>query len=161
MTIAAKVNECIERASWIRKMFEEGVALRQQYGADQVFDFTLGNPTVEPPAELHKELKKIAESPAPGMHRYKNNAGYDEKGGQDNHFVSRVEQGLQDDVQRCSCATCHHHMFARNRLLALFSDNFGDRSSGFVVELTTTSPFFGIPASTLAAVTNIGSRTTT
>jgi len=78
MTIAAKVNECIERASWIRKMFEEGAALRQQYGADQVFDFTLGNPTIEPPAELHKELKKIAESPVPGMHRYMNNAGYDE-----------------------------------------------------------------------------------
>jgi len=78
MTIAAKVNECIERASWIRKMFEEGAALREQYGADQVFDFTLGNPTIEPPAELHEELKKIAETPMPGMHRYMNNAGYDD-----------------------------------------------------------------------------------
>ncbi len=78
MTIATKVNECIERASWIRKMFEEGAALREQYGADQIFDFTLGNPTIEPPAELHAELKKIATSPLPGMHRYMNNAGYDE-----------------------------------------------------------------------------------
>jgi len=78
MTIAGKVNECIASASWIRKMFEEGAALREQYGADQVFDFTLGNPTVEPPAELHAELKRIAENPVPGMHRYMNNAGYDE-----------------------------------------------------------------------------------
>ncbi|MCK4621921.1 MAG: pyridoxal phosphate-dependent aminotransferase [Desulfuromonadales bacterium] len=78
MTIAARVNECIQGASWIRKMFEEGAALRQQYGADQVFDFTLGNPTIEPPAELHAALKKIAETPVPGMHRYMNNAGYDE-----------------------------------------------------------------------------------
>jgi aspartate aminotransferase len=78
MTIATKVNECIERASWIRKMFEEGAALREQYGADQVYDFTLGNPTIEPPAELHKELKKLADNPVPGMHRYMNNAGYDE-----------------------------------------------------------------------------------
>lgn len=78
MTIAARVNECIQSASWIRKMFEEGAALRQQYGADQVFDFTLGNPTIEPPAELHAALKKIAETPLPGMHRYMNNAGYDE-----------------------------------------------------------------------------------
>ena len=78
MTIATKVNECIERASWIRKMFEEGAALREQYGADQVFDFTLGNPTIEPPKELHAELKKLAETPLPGMHRYMNNAGYDE-----------------------------------------------------------------------------------
>ncbi len=78
MTIATKVNECIESASWIRKMFEEGAALREQYGADQVFDFTLGNPTIEPPAELHAELKKLATTPVPGMHRYMNNAGYDE-----------------------------------------------------------------------------------
>lgn len=78
MSIATKVNDCIESASWIRKMFEEGAALRQQYGADQVYDFTLGNPTIEPPAELHAELKKIAENPVAGMHRYMNNAGYDE-----------------------------------------------------------------------------------
>jgi aspartate aminotransferase len=78
MTIATKVNECIESASWIRKMFEEGAALREQYGADQVFDFTLGNPTIEPPKELHAELKKIADTPVPGMHRYMNNAGYDD-----------------------------------------------------------------------------------
>lgn len=78
MTIATKVNECIEGASWIRKMFEEGNTLRKQYGADQVYDFTLGNPTIEPPAELHAELKRIAETPVAGMHRYMNNAGYDD-----------------------------------------------------------------------------------
>jgi aspartate aminotransferase len=78
MAIAKKVNECIERSSWIRKMFEEGAALRAEYGEDQVFDFTLGNPTVEPPAELQKELKRIADNPLPGMHRYMNNAGYEE-----------------------------------------------------------------------------------
>jgi aspartate aminotransferase len=78
MPIATKVKESIESASWIRKMFEEGAALRQQYGNDQVFDFTLGNPTIEPPAELQTELKRIADHPQPGMHRYMNNAGYDE-----------------------------------------------------------------------------------
>ncbi len=78
MAIAAKVNQCIERASWIRKMFEEGAALREQFGDNQVFDFTLGNPTIEPPKELHAELKRIAENPQPGMHRYMNNAGYDD-----------------------------------------------------------------------------------
>lgn len=59
-------------------MFEEGASLRQQFGEENVFDFTLGNPTMEPPAELHQELKKIAENPIPGMHRYMNNAGYEE-----------------------------------------------------------------------------------
>ena len=78
MSIATKIKEQIERSSWIRKMFEEGAALRQQYGDENVFDFTLGNPTTEPPAELHRELRKIAENPTPGMHRYMNNAGYEE-----------------------------------------------------------------------------------
>jgi aspartate aminotransferase len=78
MPIATKIKDQIERSSWIRKMFEEGAALRQQYGDQNVFDFTLGNPTTEPPAELNAELKKIANNPTPGMHRYMNNAGYDE-----------------------------------------------------------------------------------
>ncbi|HEY5674536.1 MAG TPA: pyridoxal phosphate-dependent aminotransferase [Malonomonas sp.] len=78
MAIAAKVNACIEGSSWIRKMFEEGALLRKEYGDDQVFDFTLGNPTIEPPAELQAELQRIAENPVPGMHRYMNNAGYEE-----------------------------------------------------------------------------------
>jgi aspartate aminotransferase len=76
--IASKVKESIEKASWIRRMFEEGAALRAQYGDDKVFDFTLGNPTMEPPAELKQELKRLAEAPIPGMHRYMNNAGYEE-----------------------------------------------------------------------------------
>jgi aspartate aminotransferase len=59
-------------------MFEEGAILRQQHGDDKVFDFTLGNPTMEPPQELKAELKRLADSPIPGMHRYMNNAGYEE-----------------------------------------------------------------------------------
>ncbi len=76
--IAAKINDCIEKSSWIRRMFEEGATLRQQYGDDKVFDFTLGNPTMEPPAELKQELKRLADNPVAGMHRYMNNAGYEE-----------------------------------------------------------------------------------
>ena len=78
MPIATKIKNQIESSSWIRKMFEEGASLRQQFGEENVFDFTLGNPTMEPPEELHRELKKIADNPTPGMHRYMNNAGYEE-----------------------------------------------------------------------------------
>jgi len=78
MAIADKIAACIERSSWIRKMFEEGDRLRAELGAENVFDFTLGNPAVEPPEKLHCELLKLAQSPLPGMHRYMNNAGYDE-----------------------------------------------------------------------------------
>jgi len=78
MSIAIKVKGCIERSSWIRKMFEEGARLRALHGADKVFDFTLGNPSVEPPEAFQRELLKLAQSPVPGMHRYMNNAGYEE-----------------------------------------------------------------------------------
>jgi aspartate aminotransferase len=78
MTISSKVANCIEQSSWIRKMFEEGGRLRQIHGADQVFDFTLGNPSMEPPEALRRELRRLAEEPLPGMHRYMNNAGYEE-----------------------------------------------------------------------------------
>jgi len=49
MAIAEKVQGFIDRASWIRRMFEQGAALRQRFGEEDVFDFTLGNPSVEPP----------------------------------------------------------------------------------------------------------------
>lgn len=62
--------------SWIRKMFEEGIALKQRHGAENIFDLSLGNPVMEPPDEFNLELKKLAECPIPGMHRYMENAGY-------------------------------------------------------------------------------------
>ncbi len=78
MTIAAKVAASIEKASWIRKMFEEGERLRSQLGPENVYDFTLGNPDVEPPAQFSARFRELAERPLPGMHRYMSNAGYDE-----------------------------------------------------------------------------------
>jgi len=65
-------------SSWIRRMFEEGIELKQRYGEENIFDLSLGNPIMEPPAEFFQEIKKIAEHPTPGMHRYMSNAGYTE-----------------------------------------------------------------------------------
>ncbi|OHB33161.1 MAG: aspartate aminotransferase [Desulfuromonadaceae bacterium GWC2_58_13] len=78
MTISAKVQNCIERSSWIRRMFEEGARLSKLHGAENVFDFTIGNPSVEPPEAFRRELLELAQHPLPGMHRYMNNAGYEE-----------------------------------------------------------------------------------
>jgi len=78
MPIADKIANNLTRASWIRKMFEEGEQLRREFGKENVYDFTLGNPDVEPPAAFHSALLKLAENPLPGMHRYMSNAGYDE-----------------------------------------------------------------------------------
>lgn len=73
-----KIASQISRSSWIRKMFEEGERLRQEFGSDNIYDFTLGNPDVEPPESFSRELLKLAQNPLPGMHRYMNNAGYAE-----------------------------------------------------------------------------------
>jgi aspartate aminotransferase len=78
MAIASKIQGFIENASWIRKMFEEGERLRAIHGPENVYDFTLGNPNIEPPPDFAAELRKLAAEPLPGMHRYMSNAGYDE-----------------------------------------------------------------------------------
>ena len=78
MAVSHKVKRFVEEGGWIRRMFEAGIALRQQYGDDKVFDLSLGNPVVEPPPEFHQELRRLAESPIKGMHRYMPNAGYAE-----------------------------------------------------------------------------------
>ena len=51
-------------------------AYAKRFGADNVYDFTLGNPDVEPPEAFNRALLELAQSPLPGMHRYMNNAGY-------------------------------------------------------------------------------------
>jgi aspartate aminotransferase len=78
MPVADKIAGYIAKSSWIRKMFEEGEKLRTEFGADKIYDFTLGNPDVEPPKAFHDTFLKLAQSPLPGMHRYMNNAGYTE-----------------------------------------------------------------------------------
>ena len=76
MAVSKKIQDFMERGSWIRKMFEEGIALREKYGAENVFDLSLGNPIMEPPKEFFDELRRIADNPIPGMHRYMPNSGY-------------------------------------------------------------------------------------
>lgn len=76
MAISKKIEQNLQNASWIRAMFEEGEKMRQIYGADKVYDFTLGNPNVEPPAAFKAALIRLANEPIPGMHRYMSNAGY-------------------------------------------------------------------------------------
>ena len=51
-------------------MFEEGNLLKKQYGAGNVFDFSLGNPSVEPPVEFKETLCQIAGEDIPGIHRF-------------------------------------------------------------------------------------------
>jgi aspartate aminotransferase len=62
----------------IRKMFEEGIQLKKQHGADKVFDFSLGNPDLDPPQAFHEVLVKLASEDKKGSHGYMPNAGFPE-----------------------------------------------------------------------------------
>ncbi len=78
MAIAEKIKERMDQSSWIRKMFEEGSALQARYGVENVFDFTLGNPDLEPPERFTKVLKQKVDEQSTGKHGYMPNAGYPE-----------------------------------------------------------------------------------
>ncbi len=76
MAISEKVVGYMEKSSWIRKMFEEGTQLKKEFGEENVFDLSLGNPVMEPPEEVRKVLVECARDESPGLHRYMPNAGF-------------------------------------------------------------------------------------
>ncbi len=78
MAIAKKIKGFISQSSFIRKMFEEGVRLKERYGAGNVFDFSLGNPNLDPPEAFNERLRLLASAEIPGKHMYMPNAGYPE-----------------------------------------------------------------------------------
>jgi aspartate aminotransferase len=78
MAISTKIQNFMERASWIRKMFEQGIELKAKIGADKVFDFSLGNPNLEPPQEVRKSILEVMGDERPGKHAYMPNAGLKE-----------------------------------------------------------------------------------
>lgn len=78
MPVAKKIAATLTKSSWIRKMFEEGIALKKIHGAQNVFDFSLGNPNIEPPPQVKEQLQRIIDQKSPGMHAYMPNAGYPE-----------------------------------------------------------------------------------
>ena len=78
MTISSKITTAMTASSWIRRMFEEGARLKAQHGAENVYDFSLGNPVVEPPEAVIAALVEAAGTRVSGAHRYMQNAGYPE-----------------------------------------------------------------------------------
>ncbi len=75
--ITDEVKGFLSGGSMIRKMFEAGIELRKQYGADNVYDFSLGNPDLPPPVEVKRALEQItANAGEPFALGYMPNAGY-------------------------------------------------------------------------------------
>ena len=59
--ISNEISGYMSKASFIRKMFERGIELKKQFGAENVYDFSLGNPDLPPPREVAAELRNIAD----------------------------------------------------------------------------------------------------
>src|SRR4030095_364959 len=74
--VSRTVTDSLAKASWIRRMFEEGARLKQARGAGQVFDFTRGNPEIEPPEAVLAAARRALDSPEPHRHAYMPNAGH-------------------------------------------------------------------------------------
>jgi len=76
MPVSSKISAALTNASWIRKMFEIGLTLKKQYGADNVYDFSLGNPDLESPPEFTAALIEESKKSGSLIHGYMPNAGY-------------------------------------------------------------------------------------
>lgn len=76
MPVAKKIAEAVQHSSWIRQMFEEGGRLAAAHGRDKVFDFSIGNPNLEPPQEFQEVMEELIHDPTLGCHGYMSNAGY-------------------------------------------------------------------------------------
>ena len=107
MAVSEKIRQYMAEGGWIRRVFEEGLTLKAQIGAENVFDLSLGNPIIEPPAEFKDELRRLANEPTAGMHRYMPNPGYMETRQAVADTLSE-ETGLQfgggDIVMTCGAA---------------------------------------------------------
>jgi aspartate aminotransferase len=77
LTIAKEIKAGIQNASWIRKMFIAGAELKEKFGAENVYDFSLGNPDLMAPAEFQEALITEAKINQPFLHGYMPNAGYE------------------------------------------------------------------------------------
>lgn len=77
--IAEKMKKYVEGSSVTRAMFEEGKIMAKKYGAENVYDFSLGNPSVEPPKKVGQSMIEIIQEVHPNkVHGYMSNAGHEE-----------------------------------------------------------------------------------
>ena len=77
--IADKMKALVKNSSAIRAMFEEGKIMAAKYGAENVYDFSLGNPNVPAPVQVQEAIIEEAEREDPiVLHGYMSNAGYED-----------------------------------------------------------------------------------
>ncbi|MDR3072152.1 MAG: aminotransferase class I/II-fold pyridoxal phosphate-dependent enzyme, partial [Clostridiales Family XIII bacterium] len=77
--IAKNMEKLVANSSLIRAMFEESKKMAVVYGAENVFDFSLGNPSFPPPPAVNASIRKWLDyDNQVYVHGYMNNSGYPE-----------------------------------------------------------------------------------
>ena len=75
--ISNKMKKLVQNNSIIREMFEEGKKLKDIYGENNVYDFSLGHPSAPPPKKVKESIVKIMEKEDPiSLHGYMSNSGF-------------------------------------------------------------------------------------
>ena len=74
--ISNRMKKLVNNNSVIRQMFEEGKKLKEKYGEENVYDFSLGNPSVQPPDKVNLAIRKSLEINS--IHNYMSNSGYED-----------------------------------------------------------------------------------
>lgn len=106
--ISKKMQGLVQNSSVIRAMFEEGNRLAKIYGPENVFDFSIGNPSVAPPDQIRQAILDILQEENPlKLHGYMNNSGYEEVRGAIADYLNRqhgCSLSFQDIVMTCGAA---------------------------------------------------------
>ena len=98
--ISSQISKFVQNSSWIRRMFEAGDELRKRIGEENVFDFSLGNPCLEPPQEVIEAWIRQLQSKSKNKHSYTANAGIWET----REFIA---QRLKQAKSRFKCSFRH------------------------------------------------------
>ena len=75
MSISKRIAAYLENSSWIRRLFIEGQQMRLD-GKGPVYDFSIGNPDLEPPPLFNETIQRLIADESPGQHRYMANVGF-------------------------------------------------------------------------------------
>ena len=144
MAIAKHTHVAIFGTSLIRKMFNEGTRLKNEFGAENVFDFSLGNPIVPPPKEFSVAIFIILKEDIPYKHAYMTNSGYVETREYVADFLT-AEQSLklysEDIVMTCGAGAALNLIF---QAILNVGDNVVVSIPNFVVYKTYVENFGGV-----------------
>ena len=106
--ISNKMESLVKNSSVIRAMFEEGKRLSAIYGEENVFDYSLGNPNVEPPEDVQKAVIEVITKESPNLvHGYMNNSGYENVRQEIAEYINKKNQtnlSLENIIMTCGAA---------------------------------------------------------